>query len=102
MDGQTVKVPIGKKFLVKLEGNQSTGYMWLYTSTVTRDNALYVDTKTYKPLSKKGLAGGRGNFYFYFTGYEKVGDTSILRFSHQRSQSSVLDTFSITILITEK
>jgi predicted secreted protein len=98
--GKTVTAILQQTILVQLRGNATTGFTWLLTGT-NGNSVSATGPSTYTP-DPGGAVGAGGTFSFPFVA-QKAGDTT-LSFSYERpwEPNSVVQTFSVTINVTDQ
>ena len=94
---QTISVAVGDQFIIKLEGNATTGFQW----TNIFDDAYLKQIKSEYVVdqAKPGMVGVGGNQYFTFQAL-KAGSTEV-KCTYERSFDKGKDaryaTFKVTI-----
>lgn len=103
---KTLNISVGKRFVIRLDENPTTGYVWAIdgkTELLGLESSDYVSDT---PPNKNGevhIVGGGGQRSFTFVA-QKAG-TVTLKLKHWRSwegDASIVDTFSIPVQIEAK
>ena len=96
-DGRTVKMRIGEKLLVQLEGNPTTGYEWSLAAL----NEKYLSFQGEPEYQRdSNLIGAGGTYTFIFDTLEPGRTTLTLQYARPFETSvSPERTFSVDVLI---
>ena len=103
-NGDTVDVPEGQAFAIKLSSNPSTGYKWVVQSV---DRSLGYPVEKFVASSSKAIGSG-GNQYFNWTTTSPIGSlvgTHQIQLGYVRSWETgvkPVKTFSVTVNIASK
>ncbi|MGA1844255.1 MAG: protease inhibitor I42 family protein [bacterium] len=98
-DGTTITVDVGDTISIVLESNVTTGYQWVLDTGELNTDVVSKKSNQYFPGNATGYIVGAGGFEQWIFEAEDDGTTTI-KLDYKRTwETTVQDTFEVTVTV---